>query len=1726
VACYVTILTNMSSVELNAILTIFLATCNLYVQVLHSGTSTAQILQHHYHQQSQSSMISSLPGQVAGTTSSYCIASSDANAAQYLKHQELTKQLHYQLAQAQHLQQLVLQQQPTNAQQLMQQTQLHQQLTQAQKRLARVQVSQGALMPLTHSAVAMSQTVIEAQTAHGPGIVLPQAFGTGAVMPVTFDGGGGVGSVPQMVSVTTTSNNNGKLLAADGKMQQFQLSSHQSMSVAGAAGIDTTQLLKTAVGFECAGDMITPLSSSLPLSPNPSPASPVLTPPVYQMSIEVDAQTEANHDTALTLACAGGHAELVSLLLARCANIEHRDKKGFTPLIHAATGGHVAVCEILLDNGADIEAQSERTKDTALSLACSGGRHEIVELLLRRNANREHRNVSDYTPLALAASGGYLTIIRLLLSYGAEINSRTGSKLGISPLMLAAMNGHAAAVSLLADMGSDINAQIETNRNTALTLACFQGRHEVVSILIDKRANIEHRAKTGLTPLMEAASGGYVEVGRVLLDKGADIAAAPVPSSRDTALTIAADKGHYRFVELLLSRGAAVDVKNKKGQTALWLACNGGHLDVVQLLVNANASTDLQDQRKVSCLMAAFRCGHVKVVRWLVRHVTQFPSDSECQRYIASIIDADQLKRCQQCMEVIITAKDRQAAEANKNAAFLLEEIESERNREESKRVKAAKKREKKRQKKREKQVRENDILDAKIDMDDELDRNDDDEEDDGIVHAANDPVTEMMKVQQAVAQNERERASASLSLDNGVDSGRSAGKKTRKTKKSQSQPKCGISDDVADTEGLRTNVLSVAFSSATVNTVAKTAPSGTASQPPRQSVSTVSSLSDSSKVSVGAALTKTASSQSGGDLASHLASLQLPKTSSVDAGKASNSVPALTSLTTSATDYVKQSLSRSAAAPTHVTSSIDAFKQSIHPIGSSTSQKELTVKSKPNAKLSGKVNSSQCSLICPLSTGIGDLDDFGTLPVLKHTTAREKVDVGSVLTSAKTQVVTTRQLTRPSASSSLIVTSNKLVNSTVMTMTSSGNKKLKGNSTVGGTRKHEEDQTKKIARIMVPAKAISRIIGRAGCNINAIREATGAQVDLDKLKNSADAVVTIRGAADPVREAHDLVIALIRESDKDIDQLIPQMKKQTTVAVTIAPPVSLIIPAPPPPSNVWKNNMARSIPASTIIAQSLTTSASSAAGAVKLSVAVPSTTSVAMESSQCMITSSASVVLNDSIKPQPIGAFPIGAWTPISSLTTQSKRSPGQTSSPAMGNGRKEPNVSTQPKPSPPVLGDASSATLLTKAITTIESIIANGLPNAVIISKASDKPVSILPDAGQMAAMHSPLVSQGAPQVSAVSNTSEQIANNLQPSVGDFLPFISVFDQLAKMTTSRPCEIQLQLGSIISQSEIERVTAITGGTASSLVETEALQAKAPGYRPQPRTASPRTADIVKRSANNELPVTPIKMMSPSNDTAANGTNIPIPVSCESPRSFMPFGDSSVSMSALLTPTKLLSDRSDEMAQNAAAAAAQYREEYISLKNPMTLPRIDSNLNPNAPDFTSKMGPGGSDSLAGISIPFLYHQAIQQQIQQQQLQMAQQGMSFPMHYAPPHPPGPHPGSVPTQHPPHVYGVPPPMPPQIYSQPNGNDNSSPPSHAYMSMANRPPLPTNMSRITQLASGAVSGAFGPSFVKRGGEMLQASGPEMAASSTMPDTSTHSQQSVAGHPAQSGMFVPGE
>ncbi|XP_054773946.2 ankyrin repeat domain-containing protein 17-like isoform X1 [Lytechinus pictus] len=814
----------------------------------------------------------------------------------------------------------------------------------------------------------------------------------------------------------------------------------------------------------------------------PSPASPGSYDQAHfapHPPVEIDAQTESNHDTALTIACAGGHDDLVQMLLEKSANIEHRDKKGFTPLILAATAGHYKTVQILLNHNADIEAQSERTKDTPLSLACSGGRYEVVELLLSHSANKEHRNVSDYTPLSLAASGGYVNIIKLLLRYGAEINSRTGSKLGISPLMLAAMNGHTAAVKLLLDMGSDINAQIETNRNTALTLACFQGRTEVVSLLVDRKANVEHRAKTGLTPLMEAASGGYADVGRVLISKGADVNAPPVPSSRDTALTIAADKGHYRFVELLLQHKAAVDVKNKKGQSSLWLACNGGHFDVVQLLVHAGADIDSQDNRKVSCLMAAFRKGHVKVVRWMVKHVNQFPSDTDSMRYIATISDREVLKKCQQCMEIIVVAKERQAAEANKHANILLEQLESEKTREESRKMAAAKRREKKKKKRKEKQQK------GGPNNSSPEPEQEDDEEDNSLGRET----SESYEIEDLVP---LEPPSATTTTTIG---------KVR-------------TKDTTTTTTARNNGQSIT------------------------TTTTTTTVNKKNKNNLSSIITATPQGGGGSSSAVVTATTTASTTHTTTVATSTTS-----SHRSSASSHVINQASNKAALLTNMKAKTSSAKE--HANNKANQSRNISASSKEERQNNkNRVNMN------------GDAKDGGKEGAKEGGRHDEKI---------REEKKKKRMNMKEKGQNHTIKHEDQ--NSTGIDGGGGGKKSMgpggdavspnmKGSSITAASPKRgqkREEGWKEVVRrskkVTVPANAISRLIGRGGCNINAIRDATGAHIDVDRQNKGNERTINIKGSADATRQAHHLISALIKDPDEDLSKLVAKIKKSVAPA-------------------------------------------------------------------------------------------------------------------------------------------------------------------------------------------------------------------------------------------------------------------------------------------------------------------------------------------------------------------------------------------------------------------------------------------------------------------------------------------------------------------------------------------------------------------------------------------------
>ena len=816
-------------------------------------------------------------------------------------------------------------------------------------------------------------------------------------------------------------------------------------------------------------------------------------------SFEIDAHTEGSQETALTLASSKGYSDFVHLLVSKGANIEHKDRKGFTPLLHAACTGHFKIVKVLVRAGANIEAEVDKSKDTALSLACANCHAKIVGFLIRKGANTEHRNIEDYTPLSHAAAKGHVKIIQILLLYGAEINSRTNSKFGMSPLMLASMYGHANAVSLLLDQGGDVNAQNEIHKTTALSLACFNGKHEIVSLLADRKANLEHRAKAGLTPLMEAAQGGFVEVGKILLERGADVAATPISSSRDTALGIAAEKGHFAFVQLLLSKNAPVDVKNKRGATPLWLACNSGHPDVVKILLQHGSDPDSMDNRKISCLVAALKNGHIWIVKLLVDHVSQLPPDQECVKYRKAFCESemsDSVDKCLQCLEIIKKAKEKQAMKAYENAVILLDELQQEKKMEAKKRAAKEKKREKKKQRKKDKTALTSNTKPVKQELSDNgiskssekkesrssgegrSHKNSFNASDDDIFEKENKPKC-IVKTINSTFENSKQKSK----LDNNNNHNNSNNNTNNISSK--------IVQDIDEVTKVPSNMAN--------KKIAKTTTSHSNNNLPLQN--------------------STIQHQNCMDLR-HLVKSKISSISDLDDFGYLVMPPP--------TNIVVAPVIMSSASLCKVTKSETPSKSSTD----STPQRYFMAPSDPST-----MPTSTTPLISSATSSSSSL-----------TMANGGHDVGNCLLSTP-YYSRDSAIHRPSTTTALSTSCNlkpfarkKLSLASTATLVTT-------NSTSTPYKKEDfasnKEQLKKIKKLDVPAKAVSRVIGRGGCNINAIREFSGAKIDLDKLKTSDDAVVTIKGLADSIIKASELISALIREADKDIDQLISSFKQQ-----------------------------------------------------------------------------------------------------------------------------------------------------------------------------------------------------------------------------------------------------------------------------------------------------------------------------------------------------------------------------------------------------------------------------------------------------------------------------------------------------------------------------------------------------------------------------------------------------
>ncbi|XP_048242542.1 serine/threonine-protein phosphatase 6 regulatory ankyrin repeat subunit C-like isoform X2 [Haliotis rufescens] len=349
--------------------------------------------------------------------------------------------------------------------------------------------------------------------------------------------------------------------------------------------------------------------------------------------------TDGNNCDCLMLACVGGNVSIVKHLLSlKTLNINRRMRsQKQTAVMMAAERGQYDVYNLLVLEGADLSLTDIFNRD-CLMLACEGGNVFIVKHLLSLKTFDINRRAGlwNQTAVMMAAERGQYDVYYLLVLEGADLSFTDRDNMDC--LMLACKGGNVAILKHLLSLKTiDINRRAGLRNQTSVMMAAERGQYDVYNLLVLEGADLSLTDEDNMDCLMLACEGGNVFIVKHLLSlKTFDInrrmglweqAAIMMAVERThydednrDCLILACEGGNVSIVKHLLSL-KAFDINRRvwlQKQTAVMLAAERGHYDVYNLLVLEGADLSLTDEDNRDCLMLACKRGNVLIVKHLL----------------------------------------------------------------------------------------------------------------------------------------------------------------------------------------------------------------------------------------------------------------------------------------------------------------------------------------------------------------------------------------------------------------------------------------------------------------------------------------------------------------------------------------------------------------------------------------------------------------------------------------------------------------------------------------------------------------------------------------------------------------------------------------------------------------------------------------------------------------------------------------------------------------------------------------------------------------------------------------------------------------------------------------------------------------------------------------------------------------------------------------------------
>ncbi|XP_052400019.1 ankyrin repeat domain-containing protein 26 isoform X13 [Carassius gibelio] len=202
--------------------------------------------------------------------------------------------------------------------------------------------------------------------------------------------------------------------------------------------------------------------------------------------------------------------------LAKKNDLNQLDKENRTALHIACACGHTDVVQFLVESKAKLNLCDNQNR-SALMKAVQCEQDRSVSLLLEHEADPNLVDINGNTALHLSARIPSLPVALQLLEHSANINAQ--NKDGNTPLMLAVMENHADMTELLLKEGAEVNVKNQEQRSALMIAAC-SGQISMVRLLLQYDADITVKDDKGWSSDDYAVMNGHHACSHLIIEHG------------------------------------------------------------------------------------------------------------------------------------------------------------------------------------------------------------------------------------------------------------------------------------------------------------------------------------------------------------------------------------------------------------------------------------------------------------------------------------------------------------------------------------------------------------------------------------------------------------------------------------------------------------------------------------------------------------------------------------------------------------------------------------------------------------------------------------------------------------------------------------------------------------------------------------------------------------------------------------------------------------------------------------------------------------------------------------------------------------------------------------------------------------------------------------------------------------------------------------------------------